>query len=118
MNEVEELIIYKQYVELICYTEIILEKFPKKERFALVSTIKNNTYEGLKNIIKAYKIYDKGEKLDALTNLDIDMKMLKALIRLSYKNKYISVRNYTAWSKKISNICNMLGGWIRSCQKQ
>lgn len=118
MNEVEELIIYKQYVELICYTEMILEKFPKKERVALVSTIKSNTYEGLKNIIKAYKVFDKSEKLKTLTNLDIDMKMLKVMIRLSYKNKYISINNYTAWSKKLSNICNMLGGWIKSCQKQ
>ncbi|MDD3187303.1 MAG: four helix bundle protein [Bacilli bacterium] len=118
MNEVEELIIYKQYVELICYTELVTDKFPKKEKLALVSTIKSNTYEGLKNIIKAYKKYDKIDKLNALTNLDIDMKMLKVMIRLSYKNKYISIKNYTAWSKKISNICNMLGGWIKSCQKQ
>ena len=37
MNGVEDLIIYKQYLELIYYTEKILMKYPKCERFALVT---------------------------------------------------------------------------------
>ena len=44
--------------------------------------------------------------------------MLKVLIRLYYKNKYINKRNYASWSKKITNIGNLLGGWINSCLKQ
>ena len=43
MNGVEDLIIYKQYLEHIYYTEKILMKYPKCERFALVTNIKNNT---------------------------------------------------------------------------
>lgn len=38
---VEDLVLYKQYIELIYYTESILMKYPKCERFALASTIKN-----------------------------------------------------------------------------
>ena len=53
-----------------------------------------------------------------LNNLDTDLKMLKVLIRLSYKNKYINKRNYAVWSKKIFNISNLLGAWIKSCLKQ
>ena len=44
-TDVQELIIYKQYLELIYYTEMITEKYPKVEKPALVTTIKNNTYE-------------------------------------------------------------------------
>ena len=47
MNELEELIIYKQYLELIYYTENITIKYPKSEKLSLVSTIKNNTYNGI-----------------------------------------------------------------------
>ena len=50
--------------------------------------------------------------------LDVDLKVLKVLVRVSYKNKYINIKNYTAWSKKITNIGNLLGGWINSCLKQ
>lgn len=94
------------------------EKYPKVEKLALVSTIKNNTYEGMKKVILAYKYYDKKDKLKCLNELDVDLKMLKVLIRISKKRKYISKRNYEAWSKKINNIGNMLGGWIMSCLKQ
>lgn len=31
MNSLEELIIYKQYLEMIYYTEMITEKYPKVE---------------------------------------------------------------------------------------
>ena len=41
---VEDLIIYKQFIELIYYTENILMKYPKCERFALASTVKNKRF--------------------------------------------------------------------------
>ena len=116
-KEVEDLIIYKQFIELIYYTEMITEKFPKHEKLSLVTTIKNTTYDGCKNIIDAYKVYDKNEKLLYLGKLDSNLKFLKVLIRVSYKRKYISNRNYASWAKKITNIGNLLGGWFRSCQK-
>ncbi len=39
--DVEDLKIYKQYLYLIYYTEMILEKYPKKEKLSLVTNIKN-----------------------------------------------------------------------------
>lgn len=115
--EIEELNIYKQYVEMIYYTEQILKKYPKSERFALSNQIKNNTYEGLKMVITAYKMYDKKEKLLALNKLDINLKMLKVLIRISKRNRYISATNYAAWCKKITNINNLTLGWIAKCAR-
>ena len=41
----------------------------------------------MKNIIIAYKKYKREEKLDALNDLDINLKMLKILIRISKRNK-------------------------------
>ena len=117
-NDVSELIIYKQYLELIYYTEMICEKYPKREKLAIVSTIKNTTYDGMKEIIRAYKFYDKDNKLTSLNKLDINLKMLKVLIRVSYKRKYITLKNYEAWSKKLHNIGSLLGGWINSCVRQ
>ena len=116
MNDVEGLMIYKQYMELIYYMENIVLKYPKCEKLSLVSNIKNNTYLGMKKIIMANKEFNKGKRINILNDLDTDMKILKVLIRLSYKNKYINGNNYRAWSKKISNIGNLLGGWIKSCR--
>ncbi len=116
MNDVEGLMIYKQYMELIYYMENIVLKYPKCEKLSLVSNIKNNTYLGMKKIIMANKEFNKGKRINILNDLDTDMKVLKVLIRLSYKKKYINGNNYRAWSKKISNIGNLLGGWIKLCR--
>lgn len=116
-NEVENLIIYRQFVELIYYTLSVLPKYPKVERTSLCEDIKQTTYRGLECILYAYRVYDKSEKLNYLTELDIKLKFIKVLIRISYKKKYISSKNYAAWSKKLFNIGGLLGGWITSCQK-
>ena len=42
MNSLEELIIYKQYLEIIYYTEMITEKYPKVEKYSLVLIEKVN----------------------------------------------------------------------------
>ena len=118
MNELEDLIIYKQYLELIFYTEAILVKYPKLEKNNICVQIKNFTYEGMRQIISAQKRRDVKQRLTILNEFDVTMKMLKVLIRVSKKKKYINIKNYTAWSKKLTNICNLLGGWINSCLKQ
>lgn len=114
--EIEELMIYKQYVELIFYTERILKKYPKSERFALVNQIKIHTYQGLVNIIMTYKEYDRKEKLRLLNKLDVELKILKLFIRISKTNRYISSKNYIAWSKKLANINNLMLGWMKSAK--
>ena len=115
MDDLEGWVIYKQYVELIYYTLSILLKYPKSERFSLAQDIKNATYDGLKDIIYAQKEFDKKKRLSYLNELDANLKIVKVLIRVSHKKKYINSKNYTAWSKKITNISNLNGGWIRSC---
>ena len=66
----------------------------------------------------AIKTYKPQDKLKYLHEFDISLSLLKVYIRLSYKYKYISHQNYSSWSEIITNICNMLGGWINSCQKR
>ena len=119
MNKgVEDLIIYKQYVELMYYTNMILKKFPKIERYALVTDIKHSTNKGIKLIIRCYKHFDKTKKIKCLNQIDVNLKYIKVLIRISFKNKYINVKNYEAWSRKLFNIGNLVGKWIITCRKR
>lgn len=118
MNNKGNLIIYQKYLELIYYTNDLVRKFPKSERFSLVTEIKNSLYSGLSCIMYGIKLYNKQEKLKKLNELDIQLNILKVHCRLSYKYQYISMQNYQTWSEHITNICNLLGGWINSCQKK
>ena len=112
--------IYQKYLELIYYSNDIVRKYPKSENFTLVKEIKNSLYTSLRNLMYAIKLFNKNDKLRYLNEFDINLDLLKIQIRLSYKYKYkyISIKNYETWSNLITDICNMLGGWIISCQKQ
>ena len=110
--------IYQKYLELIYYSYDVVKKYPKSESFCLVKEIKNSLYCGLRNLMYAIKSYNKLDKLKFLNELDINLSLLKVQIRLSYKYKYITIQNYQSWSNLITDICNMLGGWINSCQKR
>ena len=106
--KIEEMEIYKKYTE----------KYPKHEKQGLVFDIKHSTYKGFTYIIYAHKNYNKVERLKYLNYLDTELKVLKMLVRISYKRKYINVNNYEAWSRKITHVSNLMGGWIKSCLKQ
>lgn len=117
-NSAEQLKIYQKYLELIYYSNNIVRKYPKSEKFALVQEIKHSNYVGLRNLMYAIKTYQKNEKLKFLNEFDINLNLLKIQIRLSHKYKYISTQNYEYWCRLITDICNMLGGWISSCLKR
>lgn len=110
--------IYQKYLELIYYSNDIVRKYPKSENFTLVQEIKNSLYIGLRNLMYAIKTFNKKEKLNYLNEFDTNMNLLKIHIRISFKYKYISLQNYNTWSSLITDICNMLGGWISSCLKK
>ena len=114
----ENLVIYQKYLELIYYINDLVRKYPKSENFALVKEIKNSLYTGLRCLMYSIKTYQKNDKLKYLNELDINLSLLKVQFRLSYRYKYISMQNYTTFSNYITEICNMLGGWINSCVKR
>ncbi len=120
MNENNEnnLIIYQKYLDLIYYTNDILRKFPKHEKFALVQELKKTLYEGLRYLIFAQKEFNKNNRLKYLNYLDASLNLIKIHIRLSYKYQYINMNNYSTWSLKLTDICNLLGAWIKSCLKK
>ena len=86
--------IYQKYLELIYYSNDIVRKYPKSENFALVKEIKNSLYIGLRNLMYAIKSFNKKDKLTYLNEFDVSLNLLKVQVRLSYKYKYITIKNY------------------------
>ena len=118
MNDLEDLKVYQYYIDLLLYTYNITLKFPDYEKFALVSDIKNVTTSGLECIIFAQKEFTTNKRVDYLNANDSKLKLLKALVRVSYKNKYITSQNYGAWSRKIAKVSNLANAWLKKCLKQ
>ena len=118
MDNKPNLAIYQKYLELIYYTNDIVRKYPKSETFALVKEIKSSLYTGMRLLMYAIKSYRTQDKLKYLSELDIHLDLFKVYVRLSHKYRYITTQNYNSWSVLLTDICNMLGGWINSCQKR
>lgn len=114
----EDLNIYKKYVELIHYTYMISEKFPKKQVNGIMNDIKHTTNNGLRHLMYAIRETDNYKKVNHLNQLEIELKILKTYIRVSHKFKYINSRNYTAWSYKITNVTNLCFGFKKSYLKK
>lgn len=113
----KDLLIYKKYTNLYYYAYNLLEKYPKVERFGLVSDIKNSMNTTLRYMLYAQKV-GKVYKMEYLNKIDAELVYQRFAIRLSFNKRYISPNNYTTWSAKVSEIGKMLGGWIKSCQKE
>jgi hypothetical protein len=111
----EEMIIIKKYQEMMLYVYNLLKKYPNSEKFALASETKKCLFEAFELLLWAKKQYSKNTRLKYLSEVDIKLSCLKIYVRLAVKNEYINARNYRAWSYKITNISNMLGGWINEC---
>ena len=57
--------------------------------------------------------YPKSEKFA----LVVDIKKLKAYLRLSYNLKFLPSKKYEIWSGKSVELGRMVGGWIKSTKK-
>lgn len=117
-NDLDDLLIYKAYVDMMFYFYNLVHKYPKRESGVLVYDIKSNLNEGIRYIIYAQKCFDIKERISFLNKLDASLKILKVYIRISYRKKYISSKNYGASCRKITNVSNLMFGWIKVCQKR
>jgi hypothetical protein len=112
------LILYEKISDLIIYSKNLLNKYPKSERFDLCTDIKNKLYRCLECIMYAIKAENVNERYKYLKEVDVNLYVLKTLVKMSFEFKYISPKNYMVWDNHITEIGKMVGGWIKKCQKE
>jgi four helix bundle protein len=111
MNE----LIIKQKVEaMIEYGYIALKQFPKYEKYALAAEIRNTMLKILRLVVQVHKKY---HKKTSLTDLDIELDVLRAYVRLAFNLHYINIPKYDNWSKVNDEIGRILGGFIKSVEQ-
>lgn len=96
--------------EMTKYAYVVLKQFPRYEKHGLASEIRTSIWQIHRLIVTALKRY---HKKTTLTELDIELAVLRKQARLSMELGYIDVRRYQLWSGLIVEICKMLGGWIK-----
>ncbi|NPV89832.1 MAG: diversity-generating retroelement protein Avd [Firmicutes bacterium] len=112
----EQLKIYQKIYDMIVYGNNCLLQFPRSERYALATEIKKSMYTLLRLAIAANKRY---YKKTTLQEMDVELETLKTFIRVASdpKFKYLGLKQYENWSKMLSEIGRMLGGWMKATIK-
>lgn len=99
---------YDFYKELY----LIVEKMPKKDKYALGQRLDVTTLNLLEILIAASST--KKEKIVWLNKASIKLDLLKILVRLCFEIKTIDQKKYLKLEEILQEIGKMLGGWIRS----
>lgn len=118
----EDFKILQKAYDMILYGLVCLKQFPKSERYGLAEDIRQTMYSLLRLIITANKKYF---KQTTLQDLDTELEKLRVLIRIAADPKFVSERTapclprnkYENWSKMLSELGKMIGGWIKSTKK-
>ncbi len=111
----EDLKILEKAFEMIEYGYQVLQQFPKSEKFALAVDIKHCMHIILERILEAQKKY---YKKTTLQELDIELMKLRAYVKLGYNLGFIPLKKYENWSARNVELGKMVGGWIKSNNKQ
>jgi hypothetical protein len=86
-----------------------VSKFPKDKRYTLGLRIEDKSLIILELLIKAN--YSKN-KLDLLKTANLEIEILRYLLRLSYELKFINLKSYEYSSQQTNEIGRLVGGWV------
>lgn len=120
----------QKYIEMLKLLNIYLNHFPKHEKYALCSRIRNTAYSLYDLITETQKRY---HKKTTLTAMDIAHEQLRMQIRLAYELGYFRFRDgkeVAGQAEKqalhrlatiealVDEIGRMIGGWITYARQQ
>jgi hypothetical protein len=106
------LILFQKTYDLILEVHpVIVNKFPKNQRFVLGQKIENTLIAILEIVIT---INLSKPTVNYFRRLDIEIQKLKIFIRLAKDLKFISIKKYEYLEKKVIEIGKMTGGWKKA----
>lgn len=110
-------IIHKTY-KFYCKIYLSNKQLDKKDKFTIGQKSENIIFEILELLFMANAKRTEKSRLLILNKVDVKVKILKMIIRLSYEIKVISQGQYVVLITDLQELGKMLGGWIKSLQKK
>jgi len=107
---IQDFILWQKLEDFVEYFFPIVDKFPKSEKFALCSQIKNLLYIVMRDVIKMNKSRN---KTVLLHDIDTNLELLRWFIRHSHKRKFLAHQGYETAAKKVDEIGRIVGGLMK-----
>ena len=117
-NGNEKFEIKEKIYEMILYGNPKLTGFPRTERYVLAGDIRRSMYAALELAVRLEKKY---YKKTTLQELDVELDVLRHLVRLAADKKLypnqapcLPFKKYEHWAKLLDEIGKMIGGYIKA----
>lgn len=114
----EEFKIKEKIYDMILYGSPALIQFPKSEKYVLASKIRESMYRMFELAVAIEKKY---YKKTTLQELDIELDVLRHLIRLAADKRLypsqapcLPFKKYEFWARCLDEIGRMIGGYMKT----
>lgn len=106
----QEAPIYVQTHEMLAWLIPHLEGWPRAQRFLLARETLESATAFYRALLRARKSPGR-ERATALLDADVELEVLRSLLRLGQERHYMSVEQYAHISQHLKDIGQQLGGW-------
>ena len=107
----QELKIKQKCEDMIIYSYTALRQYPRAEKYGMAADTKAAMYELLRLIIVCNKKY---YKKTTMQEVDTQLDIIRSLVRMAFKMKYINFHKYEVWTARLDEIGRMIGGWAKA----
>lgn len=94
-----------------------LEGWPRPQRFLLAKAVMDSALRFYRLLLRARKV-PATARAAVLLEADVELEMLKGLLRLGQERHYMSVRQFEHASRQMVKIGQQLGGWRNSMARK
>ncbi len=106
----QEAPLYIQTHEMLAWLIPHLEEWPRAQRFLLAREVLESAMAFYRALLLARKVQGPA-RAAALLDADVDLEILRALLRLGQERRYMSLEQYAHISKLLAELGKQLGGW-------
>ena len=99
--------------DLLVYLVPLLVKFPRSQKFVLADRIQNLLTDILQQLIEAYFTRPEAKR-PILNQVNLDLEVLRYLIRLAKDLRCLDLRRYEFVQDRINHIGIQVGAWTKS----
>ena len=106
----EHLLIVKKIRDMILYNHIMVQQFPKHEKYLLANEVRRLGYEIFESAITVNKRF---HKKTTISELNVKHEVLRQFVNLAFELKYIDSQKHRVSQLKIDEVGKLIGAWIK-----
>lgn len=105
--------IFAKLYDLLRWLLPVTTKYSREYRFSLALPTQENAFLLQKHLVSAAKLSNNRDRINHLTQADIELTLLRYKIRLARDLELLKPGSYEHASRLIDEIGRLLGGWMK-----